>query len=118
PRRHSAAAAHQPGFVAVPYRRDAVHDHIAVALVREQRIQDAKAEIESVHHDINKHRERDDERPDGRDVDGGGHRATPWAVAPTAGVMPAAWVGGSPLGPWSPGMGGARSSRTREVRLH
>ena len=69
-RRHQAAAAqHQPGLVAVPDRRHAVHDHVAVGLVGKQRKQDAEAEIEPVHHHIDEDREGDDEGPDGGDVD-------------------------------------------------
>jgi len=49
---------HQPGFVAVPDRRDAVHDDVAVGLLRKQRKQDAEAEIEAVHHDIDETRQR------------------------------------------------------------
>ena len=38
--------------------------------LREQRKQDAEAEVETVHHDIDEHRKRDDEGPDDRKVDG------------------------------------------------
>ena len=111
--RHQAAAAeHQPGFVAVPDRRDAVHDDVAVALLRKQRKQDAEAEVETVHHDIDEHRKGDDEGPDGRKVDRH-HRAAPSAAAPAAGVMPAVRIGTSCDGPCSPGCGGAAIRRSR-----
>ena len=102
-RRHQAAAAeHQPGFVAVPDRRDAVHDDVAIGLRGKQRKQDAEPEVEAVHHHIDEHRKGDDERPDGREVDAGGHRAAPSAATPAAGVMPAARAGISLRGPCSP----------------
>ena len=101
-RHHSAAAEHEPGFVAVPDRRDAVHDDVAIGLRRKQREQQSEAEIEAVHHHIDKDRERDDERPDGCDVDHGGHPTDPSAATPAAGVIPAARAGISPRGPCSP----------------
>ena len=112
-RGHQAAAAeHQPGFVAVPDRGDAVHDDVAISLLREQRKQDAEAEVETVHDDIDEHRKRDDEGPDDRKVDCH-HRAAPSATAPAAGVMPAVRVGTSCGGPCSPGCGGAAIRRSR-----
>ena len=117
-RRHQAAAAqYQPGFVAIPDRRDAVHDHVAIGLGGKQWKQDAEPKVEAVHYDIDEHRERDDERPDGRDI-GGNHRTAPSVAAapvadatPAAGVMPAVRVGTSWLGPCSPGCGGAAIKR-------
>ena len=112
-RRHQAAAAkHQPGFVAVPDRRDAVHDDVAIAPFRKQRKQDAEAEIKTVHHDVDEHGEGDDERPEDGEVDGEIHRA-PSGFAPAAGVMPAARAGTSCDGPCSPGCGGAAIKRRR-----
>jgi hypothetical protein len=64
-RRHQPAAAqHQPGLVAIPYRRDRVHRLVALLADTERREQDADAQIESVHHDVHEHGEGDDERPD------------------------------------------------------
>ena len=112
-RGHQAAAAeHQPGFVAVPDRRDAVHDDVAIALLRKQRKQDAEAEVEAVHHDIDEHGKGDDEGPDGGKVDRD-HRAAPSVAAPAAGVMPAERIGTSCDGPCSPGCGGAAIRRSR-----
>src|SRR5262249_37444643 len=111
-RHHAAAAEHQPGFVAVPYRRNAVHDDVAVFLLGEEREQDAESEIESVHHHINEHGECNDEGPDRREIDWYAHRIAP-VTAPAAGVMPAARAGVSWLGPSSPGCGAAAISRSR-----
>src|SRR5207248_9900134 len=120
---HAPGAKDQPGFVAIPGRRDAVHDHIAIGGGRKQRKEDAEPKVEAVHHNMDGLRERDDERPDGRDVDGH-HRTAPSVAAapaadvmpaadvtPAAGVMPAVRVGTSWLGPCSPGCGGAAIKR-------
>src|SRR4029077_13005062 len=106
------AAEHQPGFVAVPDRGDAVHDDVAISFLREERKQDAEAEIETVHDNVNEHGKGDDERPDDGKVDGNAHRAPSW-TAPAAGVMPAVRMGTSCDGPCSPGCGGEAINRRR-----
>ena len=80
-------------------------------LLGKQRKQHAEAEVESVHHHIDKDREGDDEGPEGRDVEDSVHPADPSAITPAAGVMPAARAGISPRGPCSPWCGGDAISR-------
>ena len=108
-RHHAAATEHEPGLVAVPDRRDAVHDDVAVGLRRKQRKENAEAEIKAVHHHIDEHGEGDDERPESCEVD----RRTHGAILSTAGVMPAARAGILLGGPASPGCGGCAISRSR-----
>ncbi|MCY1299292.1 hypothetical protein D9M70_488150 [compost metagenome] len=67
-RHQTAAAEHQPGFVAVPDRRDGIHHHVAVVLLREERKEDADAEVEAVEDDIGEHRKGDDGGPDERQI--------------------------------------------------
>ena len=59
---HSAAE-HQPGLVAVPYRRNRVHGLIPLGAHGKRREEDADTEIEAVHHDVGEYRERNDEDP-------------------------------------------------------
>ncbi|MCY1436551.1 hypothetical protein D9M71_526800 [compost metagenome] len=63
------AAEDQPGFVAVPHRRDGVHHHVALAVILDEGEEDADSEVETVHHHIHHHAEDDDHGPDQRKVD-------------------------------------------------
>jgi hypothetical protein len=103
------AAEHEPRLIAVPHRRHAVHDHVAVRFRRKQRKQDAEAEVKAVHYNIEEHGKGDDDRPYRCEVDGEAH----WAAPPTAGTTPAVRVGMSRGGPGSPGRGGCAMSRNR-----
>ena len=84
----AAAAQHQPGFVTVPYRRDAVHRRVAILPHLEQREEDADAKVEPIHHDIGDDRKADDGGPDDSQVD---HPSPPSMAG--AGVMPAVRIG-------------------------
>src|SRR5207342_274465 len=53
----------------VPHRRDRVHHHVAVFLVRKPREQHPDAEVEAVQHYIHHDREQDDDGPQQRQVD-------------------------------------------------
>ncbi len=67
---HQAPAAqHQPGLVAVPDRRDAVHRDVPLMADLEAGEEDADAQIEAVHDDIGDDREADDPGPDDGEVD-------------------------------------------------
>src|SRR5205807_4583826 len=98
-RHHAAATEHKPCFIAVPHRRDAIHDDVSISLRGKQRKKDAETEVEAGHHDINKHSKRDDECPDRREVEGYAHTPAPSTATPAAGVMPAARTGISLRGP-------------------
>jgi hypothetical protein len=68
---HQAAATqHQPGLVAVPYRCDGIHHHIAVMLLREKWKQHSEPEIKAIHDDVHEHCEGDDKGPQHCDVEG------------------------------------------------
>src|SRR5205085_6898781 len=104
------AAEDQPGLVAVPHRRHRIHDDVAVFVLREEGKQNAEAEVEAVHHDIEEHRKGDDEGPDGWQVDWDhGEPLPPASTARTlcSGVIPAAIAGSPALGPSSPRCGAA-----------
>ena len=106
-RRHQPAAAeHQPGFVAVPDRRDAVHDDVAIAPFREQRKQDAEAEVETVHHDVDEHaKAMMKAQTVARSMASMSSVPLRRRRRPAPpGVMPAARAGGSLRGPCSPRM--------------
>ena len=62
------AAQYEPGFVAVPHGRDGVHHQVAFLLVREEREDDADAEVEAVEHDVHEEPQCDDRGPDYGDV--------------------------------------------------
>ena len=86
----TTAAHHQPGFVAVPDRRDAVHRGIPLLANGKAREQNANTEIEAVHHDISHDRKGDDRGPDDGQVD---QRPSPSSAG--VGVMPAVRIGAS-----------------------
>ena len=88
---------HQPGLVAIPNGRDAVHRRIPLRADLESWKQDADAEIKPVHHHVGEDREGDDASPGGREVEVVTHACTstfgPSASTPGAGVIPAARTG-------------------------
>jgi hypothetical protein len=57
------AAENQPGLVAVPDRRDRVHDRVARGCVGREAEQHADAEIEAVEQDIEEHRRPEEQCP-------------------------------------------------------
>ena len=88
------AAEHEPGLVAVPDRRDRVHDPVARIPVGREAIEDAHAQIEAVQKHIEKDADAKHERPDGDEIDNGlGHGRRPPSVDGSA------WTGrpGRPL---------------------
>src|ERR1700704_379346 len=60
---------YQPGLVAVPDRRNRVHQGVAIAPVADERKQDADSEIETVHHHIHHQSKADDHGPDDGKID-------------------------------------------------
>ena len=97
-RGHQAAAAeHQPGFVAIPHRRDGIHGGVAFPADPEHRKQDADAEIEAVHDHVHEHGEGENAGPDVGEHGAVSHGWPPSARPPAAsagpGVMPAACAG-------------------------
>ena len=68
-RQQTAAAHHQPGLVAVPHRRDAVHRGVAVVAHLEGVEQDADAQVEAVQHHVDEDGQHDDEGPDDGEID-------------------------------------------------
>src|SRR5581483_1488596 len=69
-RRHEPdAAEHQPGFVAVPDRRDRAHRRGAVGRVADEAVEDADAEVKTVEDDVIEHRERQEHGPDRDEVE-------------------------------------------------
>ena len=77
------AAKHQPGLVAVPDRRDGIHDQVARLEVRLEAIEDADAEIEAVEQDVEEDAGGDDRRPDRNEADDGVHHASPLGCSST-----------------------------------
>src|SRR5207253_410295 len=63
-----AAAEDEPGLVAVPERRDRVHQGVAVAFAAREGEENADAEIETVEDDIEADGGGDEQRPDDREV--------------------------------------------------
>ena len=60
-----AATGQQPDFVAVPDRTDASEHDLPVRLAaRQQRMQDADAQVETVEHDVGGQHDSDDPEPD------------------------------------------------------
>ena len=64
----SAAAEHQPGFVAVPERRDRVDHLVLFLLLLGEGEQDADAEIEAVEDDVERDGGADQAGPDDREI--------------------------------------------------
>ena len=98
------SAEHQPGLVAVPDRRDRVHDQIARIPVGRESIEYAHAQIEAVQEHIEKDADAKHERPGGHEIKNGlGHSRCPVSVDGSA------WTGcaGRPL---SIGSGSVASS--------
>ncbi len=60
------AAQHQPGFIAIPERRDGIHHLVAFHLLRKEREKNADAQVESVQHHIHRHRSADHQCPNDR----------------------------------------------------
>ena len=88
------SAKHQPGLVAVPDRRDRVHDQIARIAIGRESIEYAHAQIEAVQEHIEKDADAKHERPDGHEINNGlSHRRRPVSVDGSA------WTGcaGRPL---------------------
>src|SRR5688572_12620790 len=71
------AAQDQPGLVAVPHRRDRVHDDVAGAGVRRQAVEHADAEIETVEQHVEEDPDAEDERPDRNEIEHLVHDASP-----------------------------------------
>ena len=97
-------AEHEPGLVAVPDRRDRVHDQIARIPIGREAIEDADAQIEAVQKHIEKDADSKHERPDRHEIEN--ERAHNRPPGPVAG---SAWTG--PAGrPLSIGSGSAAAS--------
>ncbi len=62
-------AQHQPGLVAVPDRRDRVHDEVARRGVRREAEEDADPEIEAVQHHVEEDTEAEDDGPERDEID-------------------------------------------------
>src|SRR5262249_3359418 len=73
------AAQDQPSLVAVPNRRDCIHDLVAGGCVGCEAEQHADAEIEPVEHDIEEHRQSEDQGPNRHEVENLAHRISPSA---------------------------------------
>ena len=65
----TAAAEHQPGFIAIPDGGDGIHHHVAVMAFLGKRKEDADAEIEAVEDHIGENREGDEAGPDEWKID-------------------------------------------------
>src|SRR6185437_10402692 len=61
-------AQYQPGLVAIPHRRDGVHDEIARRRVRCQSEENADAQVEAVEHDVVKDADRENQCPEWHQV--------------------------------------------------
>ena len=76
-REEGDAAEDQPGLVAVPDRRNRVHDHFAVGRVACKTMQHADAEIEAIEQDVEDDAQGNERRPDTDETEGGlGHRTS------------------------------------------
>ena len=115
-RKQPATPQHQPGFIAIPNRRDGVDCGVAVIAAPQPWEQDANAEIEPIHHHIAKDGDGDNAGPDQRQRIVGGHcrysAIAGAAVSGAPGTGNAAWVGSPRDGPASPGCGSCPISRT------
>ena len=79
------SAEHQPGFVAVPDRRDRVHDQVARISIGRESVEYAHAQIEAVQEHIQKDANAEHERPDGHEIENGlAHDRRPVSVAGSA----------------------------------
>ncbi|MNQ91491.1 hypothetical protein D3C85_1068750 [compost metagenome] len=76
---------HQPGFVAVPDRRDSVHHNVAVAFTLDEGEENADPQVEAVHDHVHHDPEDDDNRPDKRKIDT--HGSVPLALAGNSAVV-------------------------------
>src|SRR5258706_2040060 len=72
-RQQAKTAEHQPSLIAVPDRRDRVHDDIATADVARESVKHTHAEIEAVEQDIEKDRSTHDQGPDRHEIEDGTH---------------------------------------------
>ena len=74
-RQQAQAAQHQPGFVAVPDRRDGIHQQIARGFAVGEIVENADAQIEAVQQHIEEHRQAQDQRPHRHEIED--HGASP-----------------------------------------
>src|SRR3982074_896264 len=68
-RHQRGSSQNQPGLVAIPDRRDRVHQGVSIAPVADERKEDADSEVETVHHHIHHQSKADDHGPDDGKID-------------------------------------------------
>jgi len=64
--KQAGAAEHQPGFIAIPYRRDAVDHYVAIPAAPHRAEQQADAQIKAIHDDVHQRGKDDNHEPDHR----------------------------------------------------
>src|SRR6185503_18275094 len=84
-REQAEPAEDKPGLVAVPDRRNRIHDQRAVVLVACEAVEDADAEIEAIEHDVIEDGERDEDGPDRYEIEH--HGLSPLLVRQPAGAL-------------------------------
>jgi len=71
------AAKNQPGLVAVPDRRDRVHDRVARGCIGREAEQHADSQIEAVEQDIEEYRHPEEQRPYRHEIEDLAHLLSP-----------------------------------------
>jgi hypothetical protein len=115
----TAAAEHQPGLVAVPDGRHAVHEQVAIALLGKNGEEHADAEVEAVEHDVDEDSEDQQAGPDhARSMDqaAAGMSSSPPATRPAVRSGPSSATSAHPVpGAWPSGAA-CRKRRRRTPR--